>query len=52
MLVNVESLADAGYVWVTTSYELHDNSTEHILVAPVINAPEPGSEYTMMVGLA
>ena len=52
VLVNVESLADAGYVWVTTSYELHDNSTEHILVAPVINAPEPGSEYTMMVGLA
>ena len=51
VLVNVESLADAGYVWATTSYELHDDSTEYILVAPVIRAPEPGSEYTMMVGL-
>ena len=51
VLVNVESLADEGYVWATTSYELHDNPTEHILVAPLILAPEPGSEYTMMIGL-
>ncbi|MCY4490883.1 MAG: Ig-like domain-containing protein, partial [Thaumarchaeota archaeon] len=51
VLVNVESLAEEGYVWATTSYELHGDSTEHIQVAPLILAPEPGSEYTMMVGL-
>ena len=52
VLVDVEALADDGYAWVTTSYEKHDNSgTQNILVAPVVYAPEPGSTYTMMVGL-
>ena len=53
VLAHVDLLADAGYVWVTTSYILHgDSDIEYNTVPPVIVAPEPGSEYTMMIGLA
>ncbi|MCY4490868.1 MAG: ABC transporter substrate-binding protein [Thaumarchaeota archaeon] len=53
VLAHVDLLADAGYVWVTTSYILHgDSDIEYNIVPPVIVAPEPGSEYTMMIGLA
>ena len=52
VFVHVDLLAEAGYVWATTSYSLHgDDAMEYILTAPAIRAPEPGSEYTMMVGL-
>ena len=53
VFVHVDLLAEAGYVWATTSYNLHgDDAMEYILTAPAIRAPEPGSEYTMMVGLS
>ena len=53
VLVDVDMLSDAGYVWFTTSYILHDDSgMEHILTSPLILDPEPGSIYTMMIGLA
>ena len=53
VFAHVGLLADAGYSWITTSYTLHgDDIMEYILTAPVIGAPEPGSEYTMMVGLS
>ena len=53
VFVHVDLLAEAGYTWITTSYTLHgDNTMEYIMTAPVIAAPEPGSEYTMMVGLS
>ena len=53
VLAHVDLLADAGYAWITTSYTLHgDMGMEYPLTAPVISAPELGSEYTMMVGLA
>ncbi|MCY4490263.1 MAG: hypothetical protein OXC46_02235, partial [Thaumarchaeota archaeon] len=53
VLVDVDMLADAGYVWFTTSYTLYgDSGMEHILVPPLILDPEPGAIYTMMIGLA
>ena len=53
VLVDVDMLADAEYVWFTTSYTLYDDSgVGHILTSPLILDPEPGSIYTMMIGLA
>ena len=52
VLVNVDVLADAGYAWVTTSYELHgDSGVEYIKTVPIVANPAPGSVYTMLVGL-
>ena len=52
VLAHVDLLAGAGYAWIT-SYTLHgDAGMEYPLTVPVTSAPEPGSECTMMVGLA
>lgn len=53
LFVNTVYLADAGYIWATTSYIRDDGVTDgYDSQVPIIRNPGLGSTHTIMIGLA